>query len=91
MLALVSGPVSASAALTAVDGGLGVYDATNNVTWTSDMALMATQAAASGNATAFVNTIISDSGGVIHDIPIRTTRLGPTLSPQVTLTPPPAR
>jgi hypothetical protein len=62
--------VNAHAALISSDGGLGVYDATNNVTWTSDANLMATQAASySGGPAAFVTAVIADSGGVIHDTP----------------------
>ena len=61
---------SAQAALISTDGGLGVYDTTNNVTWTSNANLMATQAASySGGAAAFVSAVIADSGGVIHDTP----------------------
>jgi len=61
---------SAQAALILTDGGLGVYDTTNNVTWTSNANLMATQAASySGGASAFVSAVIADSGGVIHDTP----------------------
>jgi hypothetical protein len=36
--------MNAHAALISTDGGLGVYDTTNNVTWTSNANLMATQA-----------------------------------------------
>jgi hypothetical protein len=62
--------MSAQAGLVSTDGGLGVYDTTNNVTWTSNANLFATQAASfSGGAAALVNTIIADSGGVIHDTP----------------------
>ena len=62
--------MNANASLIPTDGGLGVYDTTNNVTWTSNANLMATQAASfSGGASAFVNAIIEDSGGVIHDTP----------------------
>lgn len=68
-MALIAGPMAAHAALTAVDGGFGVYDSNNNVTWLSDANLFATQAAASGNSAAFVNTIIADSGGVVTDLP----------------------
>lgn len=69
-LALLSGPVVANAALTSVDGGLGVYDSTNNATWTSDANLFLTQADNySGGADAFVAAIIANSGGVIHDTP----------------------
>jgi hypothetical protein len=69
VLILSFGPVVANAQLTSVDSGLGVYDFTNNVTWVSNGNLFATQAAASGNAANFVQTIINDSGGVIHDSP----------------------
>ena len=62
--------MNANASLISTDGGLGVYDTTNNVTWTSNANLFATQAAGfSGGAAALVNTIIADSGGVIHDTP----------------------
>ena len=58
------------AQLVSTDGGLGVYDPTNNVTWTSNANLFATQAASySGGAAAFVSLVIADSGGVIHDSP----------------------
>lgn len=62
--------MNANASLISTDGGLGVYDNTNNVTWTSNANLFATQAASfSGGALAFVNAIIADSSGVIHDTP----------------------
>jgi Protein of unknown function (DUF1566) len=64
-VALLSGPVVANAALIAVDGGLLVNDPDANLTWVSDANLMATQVDASGNAAAFVETIIIDSGGTI--------------------------
>ena len=61
---------SAQAALTSVDGGLGVYDSANNVTWISDANLFRTQASTySGGSAAFVSTVIAASGGVIHDTP----------------------
>lgn len=67
-LALVG--IDAEAGLISTDGGLGVYDTVNNVTWTSNANLMATQAASySGGPAAFVAAVIADSGGVIHDIP----------------------
>jgi hypothetical protein len=53
------------AALTSVDGGLGVYDSTNNITWVSDGNLFYDQAVASGNGSAFVSAIISNSGGSV--------------------------
>jgi hypothetical protein len=60
----------AQASLVATAGGLGVYDTVNNVTWTSDANLMATQAASySGGASAYVAAVIAASGGVIHDTP----------------------
>jgi hypothetical protein len=62
--------MNAHAGLVSADGRLGVYDTTNNVTWTSDANLMATQAASySGGSAAFVSAVIADSGGVIHDTP----------------------
>lgn len=62
--------MSAQAQLVSTDGGLGVYDPTLNVTWTSNADLMATQAASySGGAAAFVAAVIADSGGVINDTP----------------------
>jgi hypothetical protein len=68
-LALLA-PVVANAQLSSVDGGLGVYDYTNNVTWTSNATLMASQAASySAGAAAFISTVIADSGGVIHTTP----------------------
>lgn len=79
-LAMLVFPIAAQAQLTSVDSGMGVYDPTYNVTWTSNANLMATQAANYTNgacgvagstacASAFVSTIIADSGGVIHDTP----------------------
>jgi hypothetical protein len=69
-LSVLVAPIAAHAGLISVDGGLGVYDSTNNVTWTSNTNLMATQAANySGGSAAFVNAIIADSGGVIHETP----------------------
>ena len=60
----------AQAGLVSTAGGLGVYDNVNNVTWTSDANLMATQAASySGGASAYVAAVIAASGGVIHDTP----------------------
>ena len=60
----------AQASLVATAGGLGVYDNVNNVTWTSDANLMATQAASySGGASAYVAAVIAASGGVINDTP----------------------
>ena len=60
----------AQASLVATAGGKGVYDNVNNVTWTSDANLMATQAASySGGASAYVAAVIAASGGVIHDMP----------------------
>ena len=62
--------VNAHAALVSTAGGLGVYDTVNNVTWTSDGNLFATQAASyAGGASAFVAAVIAASGGVIHDTP----------------------
>jgi hypothetical protein len=61
-------PLSASATLVSTDGGLGVFDTTNNVTWTSNANLFETQAQSfSGGTAAFVSLVIADSGGVIHD------------------------
>lgn len=67
--ALLSGPMVANASLIAADGGLLVDDPEANLTWVADANLVATQAAASGNSEAFIQTIINDSGGVIHDTP----------------------
>ncbi len=57
-LALLAGPVVAQAALELTDGGLGVYDTTNNITWTSNANLFGTQYASSNGSV--VGTIISD-------------------------------
>lgn len=65
-LGLLVGPIAANAQLSSVDGGLGVYDATLNVTWISNGNLFSTLSQASGNPAAFVQTIINDSGGVIN-------------------------
>ena len=60
----------AQASLVATAGGKGVYDNVNNVTWTSDANLMATQAASySGGASAYVAAVIAASGGKINDTP----------------------
>ena len=69
--ALVVAAPSASAALSLVAGGVGVYDSINDVTWTSDANLVATQASAyPGGASALVAAIIAAvPGGVIHDTP----------------------
>jgi hypothetical protein len=69
VLAMLAGSAAANAALLPADGGLLVDDSDANLTWVADANLMATQAAASGNLLAFVQTIINDSGGVIHDTP----------------------
>ncbi len=62
--------MTAQAGLVPTDGGLGVYDTVNNVTWTSNANLFLTQAASySGGTAAFVSAVIADSGGVIHDTP----------------------
>ena len=62
--------VNAHAALVSTAGGLGVYDTVNNVTWTSDGNLFATQAASyAGGASAFVAAVIAASGGVIQNTP----------------------
>jgi len=62
--------VSVKAELVSTAGGLGVYDTVNNVTWTSDGNLFATQAASySGGSSAFVAAVIAASGGVIYDTP----------------------
>jgi hypothetical protein len=53
--------MAAQAGLVSTAGGLGVYDTVNNVTWTSDANLFATQYAATGGAV--VSTIISDWSG----------------------------
>ena len=59
----------AQAGLVSTAGGLGVYDNVNNVTWTSDANLMATQAASySGGASAYVAAVIAASGGQINYI-----------------------
>ena len=62
-IALLSGPVVANGGLTSVAGGLGVYDSTNDVTWTANGNLFASQ-----YSTTVVNTIIADAnaanGGV---------------------------
>jgi len=61
--------VAVRAELVSTAGGLGVYDTVNNVTWTSDGNLFATQAASySGGYSAFVAAVISATpGGVIYD------------------------
>jgi len=78
--AVLAAPIAVRAQLVPVEGDLGVYDPVNNVTWTSNANLMATQAAnytngvcgAAGSTAcenAFVSLVIADSGGVIYDLP----------------------
>jgi hypothetical protein len=55
-VALLCGSMAANAGLTSVAGGLGVYDSTNNVTWTANGNLFAAQ-----YSTTLVNTIIADA------------------------------
>ena len=55
----------ANAALIGVDNGQLVDDSVANVTWAANASLFGTMVAQSGNATALVNTIISDSNGQI--------------------------
>ena len=65
---LLSAGAQADMAPTA--GGLGVYDTFNNVTWTSNANLMATQAASYADGpSAYVAAVIAASGGIIYDIP----------------------
>jgi hypothetical protein len=52
--------LSAHAALTSVDGGLGVYDSTNNVTWASNANLFASQYS---NVSTIVTDANSANGG----------------------------
>jgi len=65
-LALLSGPMAAIAQLSSVDGGLGVYDKANNVTWVSDGNLFGTQYAANNGVVAAIiadaNMANSDAG-----------------------------
>jgi plastocyanin len=61
-LALLFGSGVVNAALVAVTGGLLVNDTDHNITWTANANLFQTQAAQSGDAAAFVATIISDWG-----------------------------
>jgi hypothetical protein len=57
---------NAHAAFVSTDGGLGVYDTVNNVTWGSSASMFTTQAASySGGGAALVSAVIADSGGVI--------------------------
>ncbi len=59
---------SAQAAL--VDAGNGLINDTDlNITWTQDANLFKTMATASGDASAFVTTIINSVGGKIYDTP----------------------
>jgi len=60
--------LQAQAALLSTDGGLGVYDTTNNVTWTANGNLIVTMAATySGGSEALISAVIAASGGVIQD------------------------
>jgi len=60
--------VSVRAELVSTAGGLGVYDTVNNVTWTSNGNLFATQAASyAGGTSVYVAAVIAASGGVIYD------------------------
>ncbi|HMD74264.1 MAG TPA: hypothetical protein VKG05_10420, partial [Steroidobacteraceae bacterium] len=68
-LALLACSVAANATMTSIDGGALVNDSTDNLTWVADADLFATMAAASGNPANFVQTIINNSGGIIHDTP----------------------
>jgi hypothetical protein len=61
-------PMIASADMINVDGGLGVYDPTYNVTWISDGNLYATMAASySGGSSALITAIIAANGGSVID------------------------
>ena len=61
-LGLLAGPLVANAGLVPVNGGQLVNDTDHNITWTADGNLFLTQATQSGDAAAFVATIISDWG-----------------------------
>jgi len=63
VVALVVAPGEVNAALVNASNGL-INDTTQNLTWVSDANLFQTQAIQSGDATAFVNTIVSDASGL---------------------------
>jgi hypothetical protein len=67
--ALLSGALAVQAQLVSVNGGALVNDPSDKLTWLRDANFFATQAAESGNPAAFVQTIISTSGGAIGDLP----------------------
>lgn len=70
LLTLLLGAGQAQAALVATSDGLGVYDTVNDITWTADGNLFATQAASFfGGAAAFVTAIRAASGNYIADMP----------------------
>ena len=61
--------VTAQAALQSRAGGAMVYDTDLNITWVADGNLFKTLANASGDVAAYVQSIITANGGVIHDTP----------------------
>jgi hypothetical protein len=61
-LLLSGSAMTAQASLSSTDGGLGVYDSVDNITWTSDANLLGTLEA--GNA-GLIATIVSDEASVI--------------------------
>jgi hypothetical protein len=67
--ALLSASITANATLIPFNSGALVDNTDNNTIWTADGNLFYTMAQASGNPTAFVQTIMAASGGVILDTP----------------------
>lgn len=67
--ALLSASIAANATLIPFNSGALVDNTDNNTIWTADGNLFYTLAQASGNPTAFVQTVIAASGGVILDTP----------------------
>ena len=62
-LLLSGSAMTAQASLSSTDGGLGVYDSVDNITWTSDANLLGTLEAANSG---LIATIVSDEASVIN-------------------------
>ena len=62
-LLLSGSAITAQASLSSTDGGLGVYDSVDNITWTSDANLLGTLEAANSG---LIATIVSDEASVIN-------------------------
>ena len=62
-LLLSGSAMTAQASLSSTDGGLGVYDSVDNITWTSDANLLGTLEAANSG---LIATIVSDEASTIN-------------------------